>query len=97
VRVLLEGQGRSPASAGKPDDGDALTFAQPVAPAEVEEEDEEQEFGGYSGRREQKGTPEGPDGIEEFANDGSKPNKTATANTQTAKTKVQNAILEILR
>ena len=34
-----------------PDDGDALalTFAQPVAPAEVEEEDEEEEFGGGSG------------------------------------------------
>jgi hypothetical protein len=34
-----------------PDDGDvlALTFAQPVAPAEVEEEDEEEEFGRYSG------------------------------------------------
>jgi hypothetical protein len=37
-----------------PDDGDALalTFAQPVAPAEVKEEDEEEEFGrssGYSG------------------------------------------------
>ena len=35
-----------------PDDGDALalTFAQPVAPAEVEEEDEEEEFSGrYSG------------------------------------------------
>jgi hypothetical protein len=62
-----------------------------VAPAEVEEEDEEEEFGGDRGRREQKGTPEGPGGIEEFAN------KTATANTQTAKTKVQNAILEILR
>jgi hypothetical protein len=32
-----------------PDDGDALalTFAQPVKPAEVEEEDEEEEFGGY--------------------------------------------------
>jgi hypothetical protein len=30
-----------------PDDGDALalTFAQPVAPAEVEEPDEEEEFG----------------------------------------------------
>ena len=30
-----------------PDDGDALalTFAQPVAPAEVEEEDEEEAFG----------------------------------------------------
>ena len=30
-----------------PDDGDALalTFAQPVAPAEVEEKDEEDEFG----------------------------------------------------
>jgi hypothetical protein len=30
-----------------PDDGDALalTFAQPVAPAEVEEEDEEEGFG----------------------------------------------------
>jgi hypothetical protein len=27
----------------------ALTFAQPVAPAEVEEEDEEEEFGGYGG------------------------------------------------
>jgi hypothetical protein len=26
-----------------------LTFAQPVAPAEVEEEDEEEEFGRYSG------------------------------------------------
>jgi hypothetical protein len=34
-----------------PDDGDALalTFAQPVAPAEVEERDEEEEFGRYSG------------------------------------------------
>jgi hypothetical protein len=35
-----------------PDDGDALalTFAQPVAPAEVEEEDEEEEFGrGFTG------------------------------------------------
>jgi hypothetical protein len=34
-----------------PDDGDALalTFAQPVAPAEVEEKDEEEEFGRYSG------------------------------------------------
>jgi hypothetical protein len=34
-----------------PDDGDALalTFAQPVKPAEVEEEDEEEEFGRYSG------------------------------------------------
>jgi hypothetical protein len=34
-----------------PDDGDALalTFAQPVSPAEVEEEDEEEEFGGYGG------------------------------------------------
>jgi hypothetical protein len=36
-----------------PDDGDALalTFAQPVAPAEVEEEDEEGEFavGRYGG------------------------------------------------
>jgi hypothetical protein len=33
------------------DDGDALalTFAQLVAPAEVEEEDEEGEFGRYSG------------------------------------------------
>ena len=32
-----------------PDDGDALalTFAQAVAPAEVEEKDEEEEFGGY--------------------------------------------------
>jgi dUTPase len=32
-----------------PDDGDALalTFAQTVAPAEVEEKDEEEEFGGY--------------------------------------------------
>jgi hypothetical protein len=32
-----------------PDDGDALalTFAQPVAPAEVEEEDEEEGFGRY--------------------------------------------------
>jgi hypothetical protein len=30
-----------------PDDGDALalTFAQPVQPAEVEEEDDEEEFG----------------------------------------------------
>ena len=36
---------------GEPDDGDALalTFAQPVEPAEVEEEDEEEEFGRYSG------------------------------------------------
>jgi hypothetical protein len=34
-----------------PDDGDALalTFAQPVEPAEVEEEDEEEEFGRYTG------------------------------------------------
>jgi hypothetical protein len=34
-----------------PDDGDALalTFAQPVAPTEVEEEDEEEEFGRYTG------------------------------------------------
>jgi hypothetical protein len=34
-----------------PDDGDALalSFAQPVAPAEVEEEDEEEEFGRFSG------------------------------------------------
>jgi hypothetical protein len=34
-----------------PDDGDALalTFAQPVQPAEVEEEDDEEEFGGYGG------------------------------------------------
>jgi hypothetical protein len=34
-----------------PDDGDALalTFAQPVPPAEVEEPDEEEEFGRYSG------------------------------------------------
>jgi hypothetical protein len=32
-----------------PDDGDALTFAQPVEPAEVEEEDEEEGFGRYTG------------------------------------------------
>jgi hypothetical protein len=34
-----------------PDDGDALalTFAQPVAPAEIEEPDEEEEFGWYGG------------------------------------------------
>jgi hypothetical protein len=34
-----------------PDDGDALalTFAQPVQPGEVEEEDEEEEFGRYTG------------------------------------------------
>jgi hypothetical protein len=34
-----------------PDDGDtlALTFAQPVEPAEIEEEDDEEEFGGYGG------------------------------------------------
>jgi hypothetical protein len=34
-----------------PDHGDALalTFAQPVDPAEVEEKDEEEEFGRYSG------------------------------------------------
>jgi hypothetical protein len=34
-----------------PDDGDALalTFAQPVEPAEVEQKDEEEEFGGYGG------------------------------------------------
>ena len=33
------------------DDGDvlALTFAQPVVPVEVEEKDEEEEFGRYSG------------------------------------------------
>jgi hypothetical protein len=36
---------------GEPDDGDALalTIAQPVEPAEVEEPDEEEEFGSYSG------------------------------------------------
>jgi hypothetical protein len=41
-------QKRSQAS---PDDGDALalTFAQPVAPAEVEEVDEEEQFGRYTG------------------------------------------------
>jgi hypothetical protein len=35
-----------------PDDGEvlALTFAQPVEPAEVEEADEEEEFGRYNGR-----------------------------------------------
>jgi hypothetical protein len=34
-----------------PDDGDALalTFAQPVEPAEVEVSDEEEEFGGLGG------------------------------------------------
>jgi hypothetical protein len=34
-----------------PDDGDALalTFAQPVKPAEVKEEDEEEAFGRYTG------------------------------------------------
>jgi hypothetical protein len=34
-----------------PDDGDALAlrFAQPVEPAEVEEEDEEEGFGIYNG------------------------------------------------
>jgi hypothetical protein len=34
-----------------PDDGDALalTFARPVEPAEVEEEDEEEGFGRYTG------------------------------------------------
>ena len=34
-----------------PGDGDALalTFAKPVAPAEVEEEDDEEEFGRYGG------------------------------------------------
>jgi hypothetical protein len=34
-----------------PDDGDALalTFAQPVAPAEVEEKDEEEAVGRYTG------------------------------------------------
>jgi hypothetical protein len=34
-----------------PDDGDALalTFAQPVEPAEVEEPDEEEKFGRYTG------------------------------------------------
>jgi hypothetical protein len=33
------------------DDGDALalTFAQPVAPAEVEEESDEEEFGRFTG------------------------------------------------
>jgi hypothetical protein len=43
----MQKRGQSP----RPDDGDALalTFAQPVAPAEVEEPDEEEEFGGYSG------------------------------------------------
>jgi hypothetical protein len=35
--------------AGPDDDALALTFAQPVAPAEVEEEDEEEEFGRFSG------------------------------------------------
>jgi hypothetical protein len=52
VRLRLESkadmQKRGQAS---PDNGDALalTFAQPVAPAEVEEEDEEEEFGRFSG------------------------------------------------
>jgi hypothetical protein len=34
-----------------PDDGDALalTFAQPVEPAEAEEKDDDKEFGGYRG------------------------------------------------
>jgi hypothetical protein len=34
-----------------PDDGDALalTFAQPVAPAEIEEKDEDEEYGSYGG------------------------------------------------
>jgi hypothetical protein len=34
-----------------PDDGDALalTFAQPVEPADVEEEDEEEKLGRYTG------------------------------------------------
>jgi hypothetical protein len=34
-----------------PDDGDALvlTFGQPVVPAEVEDKDEEEEFGRYTG------------------------------------------------
>jgi hypothetical protein len=51
-RVVLESkadmQKRGQASPG---DGDALalTFAQPVVPAEVEEEDEEKELGRYSG------------------------------------------------
>jgi hypothetical protein len=40
-----------------PDDGDglALTFAQPVAPAEVEEPDEEEEFGSYGGHSSSSG------------------------------------------
>jgi hypothetical protein len=40
-----------------PDDGDALalTFAQPVAPAEVEEEDEEEQFGRYTGSSQFRG------------------------------------------
>jgi hypothetical protein len=45
-----------------PDDGDALalTFAQPAALAEVEEADEEEEFGGYSGSSSGSGmTPPG--------------------------------------
>jgi hypothetical protein len=32
-----------------PDDGDALALTQPVVPAEVEEEDEEEKFGRYTG------------------------------------------------
>jgi hypothetical protein len=40
-----------PAGEPTPDDGDALalTFAQPVAPPEVEEKDEEEEFGRFTG------------------------------------------------
>ena len=39
------------AAKAPPDDGDALalTFAPPVAPTEVEEEDEEEQFGRYTG------------------------------------------------
>jgi hypothetical protein len=40
-----------PNSASQVNDGDALalTFAHPVAPAEVEEEDDEEEFGRFTG------------------------------------------------
>jgi hypothetical protein len=49
--VLKSGADMQKRGQASPDDGDplALTFAQPVEPAEVEEPDEEEEFGSYGG------------------------------------------------
>ncbi len=51
LRVLESKADMQKRGQASPDDGDALalTFAQPVAPAEVEEKDEEDEFGRFGG------------------------------------------------